>query len=173
MASTACACARPPIPSARPALARCLKSPVPRPSFPRNGAVARIENGRIVAEVDLQGRVRFLDADGRLLLEEKWRQRDTVTKFWTVGTQDVRMISALGIAGREFKPVSGEVSRITVRFEAKPGERLFEWGSISSPISILRVVRWNWRNAIRKPACLLSCPARATACCGTAPRSET
>ncbi|WP_277971372.1 glycoside hydrolase family 31 protein [Sphingomonas echinoides] len=103
------------------------------PVISRNGAVARIENGRIVAEVDLQGRVRFLDADGRLLLEEKWRQRDTVTKFWTVGTEDVRMISALGIAGREFKPVSGEVSRITVRFEAKPGERLFGMGQYQQP----------------------------------------
>lgn len=100
----------------------------PAPVVSREGAIARIENGRIVAEVDLQGRVRFLNADGRLLLEEKWRQRDTVTKFWTVGKDDVRTISALGIAGREFKPLSGEASRITVRFEAKPGERLFGMG---------------------------------------------
>jgi alpha-D-xyloside xylohydrolase len=100
----------------------------PDPVVRRDGAIARIENGRIVAEVDLQGRVRFLDADGRLLLEEKWRQRDTVTQFWTVGMKGVRTISALGIAGREFKPLSGDVARITVRFEAKPGERLFGMG---------------------------------------------
>ena len=103
------------------------------PVVSRDGAVARIENGRIVGEIDLQGRVRFLDADGRLLLEEKWRQRDTVTKFWTVGTDEVRTISALGIAGREFKPLRGDASRITVRFEAKPGERLFGMGQYQQP----------------------------------------
>ena len=70
------------------------------PVVSRDGAVARIENGRIVGEIDLQGRVRFLDADGRLLLEEKWRQRDTVTKFWTVGTEDVRTVAG-GPAGNE------------------------------------------------------------------------
>lgn len=113
----------------RPACAGALLDVVtPDPVVSRDGAIARIENGTIVAEVDLQGRVRFLDSGGRLLLEEKWRQRDTVTKFWTVGTEDVRTISALGIAGREFKPLSGDVSQITVRFEAKPGERLFGMG---------------------------------------------
>ncbi|SDA20171.1 TIM-barrel domain-containing protein [Sphingomonas sp. NFR15] len=103
------------------------------PVVSRDGAVARIVNGRIAAEVDLQGRVRFLDADGRLLLEEKWRQRDTATKFWTIGTEEVRTISALGIAGREFKPLRGDAARITVRFEAKPGERLFGMGQYQQP----------------------------------------
>lgn len=118
----------------RPASAGALLDvATPDPVISRNGAVAWIANGKIVAEVDLQGRVRFLDSNGRLLLEEKWRQRDTVTKFWTVGTEDVRTISALGIAGREFKPVSGEVSHITVRFEAKPGERLFGMGQYQQP----------------------------------------
>ena len=42
-----------------------------------------------------------------LLLEEKWWQRDTTSKFWMVGTKDVRMISALGLSGREFKPLPG------------------------------------------------------------------
>ncbi len=39
----------------------------------RDGAIARIRNGGIVGEIDLQGRVRFLDGTGRILLEEKWR----------------------------------------------------------------------------------------------------
>lgn len=105
----------------------------PEPVVRRDGAIARIENGRIVAEIDLQGRVRFLNGDGQLLLEEKWRQRDTVTKFWTVGTSEVRTISALGIAGREFQPLPGGASRITVRFEAKTGERLFGMGQYQQP----------------------------------------
>ncbi len=103
------------------------------PVVSRDGAVARIVNGEITAEIDLQGRVRFLGVDGRVLLEEKWRQRDTVTKFWTVGVQEVRTISALGIAGREFKPLRGDASQITVRFEAKVDERLFGMGQYQQP----------------------------------------
>lgn len=103
------------------------------PIVTRDGATARITNGWITAEVDLQGRVRFLNADGTLLLEEKWRQRDTTSKFWTVGTKEVRMISALGLAGREFKPLPGGAARIAVRFEAKPGERLYGMGQYQQP----------------------------------------
>ncbi len=103
------------------------------PVVTSDGAVARITNGRITAEVDLQGRVRFLNADGRLLLEEKWRQRDTISKYWTVGTDEVRMISALGLSGREFKPLPGGAARITVRFEAKTGERLYGMGQYQQP----------------------------------------
>ncbi|WP_322965448.1 glycoside hydrolase family 31 protein [Sphingomonas fuzhouensis] len=107
--------------------------PVSQPVVSRDGATARITNGRIIAEIDLQGRVRFLNAEGRVLLEEKWRQRDTTSKFWTVGTDEVRMISALGLSGREFKSLPGEVARITVRFEAKAGERLYGMGQYQQP----------------------------------------
>jgi alpha-D-xyloside xylohydrolase len=103
------------------------------PIVTRDGATARITHGRITAEVDLQGRVRFLNAKGELLLEEKWRQRDTISKFWTVGTEEVRMISALGLAGREFRPMTGETARITVRFEAKADERLYGMGQYQQP----------------------------------------
>ena len=103
------------------------------PHVTRDGAIARITHGRITAEVDLQGRVRFLNARGQLLLEEKWRQRDTINTFWTVGTDEVRTISALGLSGREFKPLPGEVAAITVRFEAKRGERLYGMGQYQQP----------------------------------------
>ena len=56
-----------------------------------------------------------------------------MTKFWTVGAKEVRTISALGIAGREFKPLRGDASQITVRFEAKPGEQLFGMGQYQQP----------------------------------------
>ena len=110
-----------------------LERPASAPSVTREESVARIVNGQIQAEVDLQGRVRFLAADGRLLLEEKWRQRDTVAQFWTVGVQTVDRISALGLSGREFKPLPGGASRITVRFEAKTGERLYGMGQYQQP----------------------------------------
>ncbi|GGO91439.1 alpha-D-xyloside xylohydrolase [Stakelama pacifica] len=104
------------------------------PIVTRDGATARITNGRITAEVDLQGRVRFLNASGHVLLEEKWRQRDTISKFWTVGTDEVRTISALGLAGREFRVIEGvDVAQITVRFEAKSGERLYGMGQYQQP----------------------------------------
>lgn len=93
----------------------------------------RIENGAIAAEVDLQGRVRFFNRQGKLLLEEKWRQRDTLTKFWTVGDHAADSISALGLAGREFKPLNGGASRITVRFEPVAGERLYGMGQYQQP----------------------------------------
>jgi alpha-D-xyloside xylohydrolase len=99
----------------------------------RDGSVARIRNGGITAELDLQGRVRFLDRHGRVLIEEKWRQRDTVTKFWTIGSETVDTISALGLAGREFRPLPGGAARITVRFEARPGERLYGMGQYQQP----------------------------------------
>lgn len=99
----------------------------------RDGATARITHGRITAEVDLQGRVRFLNDKGELLLDEKWRQRDTISKYWTVGTDEVRHISALGLAGREFRMIDGDAARITVRFEAKIGERLYGMGQYQQP----------------------------------------
>lgn len=99
----------------------------------RDGSVARIRNGGITAELDLQGRVRFLDTNGRVLLEEKWRQRDTVTRYWTVGSETVDTISALGLSGREFRTLPGGAAQITVRFEAKPGEQLYGMGQYQQP----------------------------------------
>lgn len=93
----------------------------------------RIDNGAIAAEVDLQGRVKFFNRQGKLLLEEKWRQRDTLTKFWTVGDYAADTLSALGLAGREFKPLHGGASRITVRFEPVAGERLYGMGQYQQP----------------------------------------
>ncbi|KQN27015.1 family 31 glucosidase [Sphingomonas sp. Leaf34] len=110
-----------------------LPSPGHSAHVTRDGNIARIANGGIVAEIDLQGRVRFLNSQGRLLLEEKWRQRDTVTQYWTVGEPETRKISALALSGREFKPLHGGVSKITVRFEAKQDERLFGMGQYQQP----------------------------------------
>lgn len=103
------------------------------PIVTRDGGTARITHGRISAEVDLQGRVRFLDAHGTVLLAEKWRQRDTISKFWTVDTDEVRTISALALAGREFRALTGETARITARFEAKSDERLYGMGQYQQP----------------------------------------
>lgn len=103
------------------------------PFIHRFGCRMRIENGAVAAEVDLQGRVRFFNREGKLLLEEKWRQRDTLTKFWTVGDHAADSISALGLAGREFKPLNGGASRITVRFEPVAGERLYGMGQYQQP----------------------------------------
>lgn len=103
------------------------------PFISRFGNRMRIENGAIAAEVDLQGRVKFLNRAGTALLEEKWRQRDTLTKFWTVGDHAADTLSALGLAGREFKPLNGGASRITVRFEPIAGERLYGMGQYQQP----------------------------------------
>lgn len=104
-----------------------------RPVISRIGSGMRIDNGAIAAEVDLQGRVRFVNRTGAVLLEEKWRQRDTLTKFWTVGDHAADTISALCLSGREFKPLHGGASRITVRFEPVADERLYGMGQYQQP----------------------------------------
>ncbi len=45
----------------------------------------------------------------------------------------MRTISALGLAGREFKLLTGDTARITVRFEAKADERLYGMGQYQQP----------------------------------------
>ena len=120
--------------AARPAAPGALLDIAPvSATIERDGSVARIRNVGITAELDIQGRVRFLDQTGGVLLEEKWRQRDTVTRFWTIGSETVDTISALGLAGREFRPLPGGAAQITVRFEARPGERLYGMGQYQQP----------------------------------------
>ena len=79
---------------------------------------ATITNGRVRASLTDGGRLRFWNAQGKLLLEEYVRTREDVTQF----------CSALNLRGREFVPGAGDTFRLTVRFESDPQEKLFGMG---------------------------------------------
>jgi len=89
---------------------------------------ACIRNGNITCEVLSIGKLRFLNQNGQLLLEEydknRFRRRNSE------GIQDC----ALEIAPREFIPHLGTDNyRLTARFEAKEDEHLYGMGQYSQP----------------------------------------
>lgn len=106
------------------------------PVFIQNEHSITMVNGKICATVDRQGRVQFHNQAGRLLLAEMWRQRDNGEKFWDDGFN--KTISALKISGREFKPLAGDVYRISVRFEPHPEEKLYGMGQYQQPFLDLK-----------------------------------
>ncbi|MBE6935455.1 MAG: glycoside hydrolase family 31 protein [Ruminococcaceae bacterium] len=79
---------------------------------------ARIRNGKIVAKVSKVGLITLEDADGKLLLKERWRTR----------TKGFETISALEIKGRDFVPHRGGDYELHMRFEPNPDEHIFGMG---------------------------------------------
>jgi alpha-D-xyloside xylohydrolase len=79
---------------------------------------AEIQNGELTAHVSDEGWLRFTNAAGELLLEERWRNRGKLTRY----------ASPLNVAGRELRPIPGGEYRITQRFEACEGERFYGLG---------------------------------------------
>ncbi|CAK7192435.1 hypothetical protein COMNV_00632 [Commensalibacter sp. Nvir] len=88
--------------------------------FSESETAITIQNGTISARIDMQGRLEFRDQSGKLLLKEMWRQRDTRNTFWSAGSEYPETISALKLPGRDFKPLAGNASQITVSFESDP-----------------------------------------------------
>ena len=93
----------------------------------------RVSNGRISANIDYQGRLAFFNQHGQCLLEELWRQRDVGEPFWSAGTHKPKTISALGISGRDIRPLHGEAFELTVRFESRPEEQIYGMGQYQHP----------------------------------------
>lgn len=79
---------------------------------------ATIRNGDILAHITADGRLEFRNGSGKLLLKEYVRTRDDTTQF----------CSALGIPGRQYKPIIGGDHSLTVRFESDPKEELSGMG---------------------------------------------
>ena len=91
---------------------------------------ARVVNGKIRAEVSKAGKIMFFNRDGRLLLEEYWRNR-----------RDVRdeKCSALEVEAREFKPIPGGDYHLTMRFESVDrNERIYGMGQYQQPFLDLK-----------------------------------
>lgn len=103
------------------------------PVFTETDHSITISNGNVSATVDMQGRVTYRNGRGELLIEELWRQRDTLETFWTAGPGKNKTISALQIEGREIRPGQGDSCALTVRFEANEGEQFFGMGQYQQP----------------------------------------
>ena len=88
-----------------------------RPAFCEIGEDgARIENGRMAAEIDRLGKIR-LYADGKCVLEEYYRCYE----------YDMPHTPSLRVVAREFSPVRGGDYVLTLRFEPRE-EKLFGMG---------------------------------------------
>ena len=92
-----------------------------------------VENGKIRCEVTPEGRLLFYKKDGALLLEEYQRIRSHA------GGAAKNFNSALEIEPRTFQPYEGmDNYKITVRFEAQEGEKLFGMGQYQQPFLDLK-----------------------------------
>lgn len=93
-----------------------------------NGTDTIIENGKIKCEVTRTGKLRFLNQDGKLLLEEFERIRGMSEE----GRKEFN--SALEIEPRTFEPhQSTDNFKLTVRFEPIDGEKLYGMGQYQQP----------------------------------------
>ena len=87
-----------------------------------------IENGKIICEITRTGKIRFLNKNGKLLLEEYERIRGMQEE----GREEFN--SALEIVPRTFEPrQSTDNYRLTVRFEPVDGEKLYGMGQYQQP----------------------------------------
>ena len=87
-----------------------------------------IENGKITCEITRMGKLRFLNQEGKLLLEEYERIRGMEEE----GRKEFN--SALEIVPRTFEPrQSTDNYRLTVRFEPVEGEKLYGMGQYQQP----------------------------------------
>ncbi|MBD0384902.1 glycoside hydrolase family 31 protein [Paenibacillus sedimenti] len=92
------------------------------------GQTACIQNGSICAEISSEGKLTFLNRDGKILLQEYVRMRTDIQEYK----------SALNIEGREFKPILGGDYSLAVRFESDPEEKLFGMGQYQQPFLDLK-----------------------------------
>lgn len=86
---------------------------------------AEIVNGKIRVTVNRYGKIMIYNKDGRLLLEEYWRNRQDIT---------AAKCSALEVEGREFRPNIGGDYRLTMRFESlSKKEKIYGMGQYQQP----------------------------------------
>ena len=86
---------------------------------------AEIENGKIIARVSRFGKIVIRNQQGKVLLEEYWRDRRDV--------MDPKC-SAIEVEGREFRPNVGGDYHLTVRFESQDREeKIYGMGQYQQP----------------------------------------
>ncbi|MBQ9120083.1 MAG: glycoside hydrolase family 31 protein [Lachnospiraceae bacterium] len=90
-----------------------------RQKHAQSGTNAYLTNGKITAKLAFDGRLSFYNQDGKLLLEEYWRNRDRIDRYCV----------PLRVEGRELKPIVGTTDyRLVARFEAQEDERIYGMG---------------------------------------------
>ncbi|MBQ3864372.1 MAG: family 31 glucosidase [Clostridia bacterium] len=97
---------------------------------------AEIQNGKIKARVQRNGKIIFLNEKGDILLEEYLR-----TRLGYIGTpikERQGFASALHIDARGFRPLIGGDYHLTVKFESDPTEKLFGMGQYQQPFFDLK-----------------------------------
>lgn len=85
---------------------------------------AALVNGKIKVVVSRLGKITYLNAHGKVILEEYVRNRDDVTS---------EKCSALCVDAREFKPILGGDFQLAVRFESDPSEKIYGMGQYQQP----------------------------------------
>ncbi len=83
------------------------------------GDTATVTNGKLRAVINAYGGVAFFNTEGKALLEEQWRTRES--KAFPV-------VSALEIMARDFVPIIGGDYQLNLRFEPNAGEKIFGMG---------------------------------------------
>ncbi len=104
---------------------------------------ARVANGDIEARINREGWLSFYNGRGELLFEEYWRNRADLSRY----------TSTLNLPGRELKPILGGDWRITLRLEAREGERIFGLGQYAEPFldkkgSVLELAHRNMQSSV-------------------------
>ena len=85
---------------------------------------AALVNGKIKVVVSRLGKITYLNAHGKVILEEYVRNRDDVTS---------EKCSALCVDAREFKPILGGDFQLAARFESDPSEKIYGMGQYQQP----------------------------------------
>ncbi|MCL2351601.1 MAG: glycoside hydrolase family 31 protein [Firmicutes bacterium] len=97
-----------------------------KPVIRTDGGAASIANGKLTCEILENGKLRFINQKGEILLEEYSRRRDHDIK--------TEPVSALDVNSRTYEPIPGTDNyRITVRFEASDGDRIYGMGQYQQP----------------------------------------
>ena len=115
-----------------------------RPDRQRTGTVASITNGTLTAEANDEGWLTFRNAEGKVLLQEYWRQRGHIDRY----------CAPLRIDARELRPIPGtDDFQLTMRFEAFDDERTAQQGGLRARArpaqlpgfrSLLSLKPWLW-----------------------------
>ena len=83
-----------------------------------DGAI--LTNGKMTVKLSDGGKIRIYHENGKMLLEEYWRNRRDITD---------PKCSAIEVEGREFKPIPGGDYHLSVRFESlDPNEKIYGMG---------------------------------------------
>ena len=87
--------------------------------------IASIQNGEITACFNAEGWLTFKNSEGKILLEEYWRDRNRIDRYCV----------PLRVEAREMKPVTGTSDyALTMRFEAYEDEKIFGMGQYQEKV---------------------------------------